>query len=562
MVDTIINKKLETLYGIFCLVIRSVIFIMFIQLPLWASVTASIDRNKVELNETFTLKIIVDSAIDLEPDASPLEKDFYVGTRSQLTNTTIINGAISRNRTWSYALMPKRSGNITIPPVIVGNQKSQPINIIIAPQSESVLGRADIFISAEVDSERGFVQAQNIFRIKIYRNVQTRQPRLYEPEIKGVETVIEIVGDDRNYESIIDGKTYDVIERVYALFPQESGSLSIEPIRFEARILQNGSITGRRNYQSKEINIDILPIPSPPINYPNAAWLPAKNLEITEEWSRDLSNLKSGEPITRQITITAIGQLSTQLPVIDYQNNDLKIYPDKPKLIDFINADDMVASRIDQYAVIGSNPGEVELKSIQLPWWDINEETWKFATISNRSINIKPSDDDLVENEIVQQENLSEISTSQNNSDFWKNISGVLAAIWIFTILVWFYSKPVKMKKKMKPEISPHKKQEKLLRHAKKLASSGDIENFKQIIIEWAKFQWPDKKPLSLEQIASRVGDPLKSELRNLAYLTYGPNRSKNWNGQLMAKALKNISLSSENNIHEIQNSLPPLMPN
>ena len=367
MVDTIINKKLETLSRIFCSVIKSVIFVMFIQLPLWASVTASIDRNKVELNETFTLKIIVDSAIDLEPDASSLEKDFYVGSRSQLTNTTIINGAISRNRTWSYALMPKRSGNITIPPVIVGKQKSQPINIIIAPQSESVLGRADIFISAEVDSERGFVQAQNIFRIKIYRNVQTRQPRLYEPEIKGVETVIEIVGDDRNYESIIDGKTYDVIERVYALFPQESGSLLIEPIRFEARVLQNGSITGRRNYQSKEINIDILPIPSPPNNYPNAAWLPAKNLEITEEWSRDLSNLKSGEPITRQITITATGQLSTQLPVIDYQNNNLKIYPDKPKLIDFINADDMVASRIDQYALIGSNPGEVELKSIQLP---------------------------------------------------------------------------------------------------------------------------------------------------------------------------------------------------
>ena len=562
MVNTIISRNLETLSRIFFSIIRAVIFTMIIQLPLWASVTASIDRNKVELNETFTLKIIVDSAIDSEPDASSLEKDFYVGTRSQLTNTTIINGAISRNRTWSYALMPKRSGNITIPPVIIGNQKSQPINIIIAPQSESILGRADIFISAEVDSERGFVQAQNIFRIKIYRNVQTRQPRLYEPEIKGVETVIEIIGDDRNYESIIDGKTYDVIERVYALFPQESGSLLIEPIRFEARILQNGSITGRRNYQSKEINIDILPIPSPPINYPNAAWLPAKNLTISEEWSRDLSNLKSGEPITRQITITATGQLSTQLPLINYQNNELKIYPDKPKLIDFISADDMVASRIDQYAVIGSNPGEIELKSIQLPWWDINEENWKFATIPNRSINIKPSDEDLVENEIIQQENLSEISTSRDNNDFWKNISGVLAAIWIFTVLVWFYSKPVKMRKKIKPEISPQKKQEKLLRHAKNLALSGDIENFKKIIIEWAKFQWPDRKSLSLEQIASRVGDPLKSELRNLDYLTYGPNKSKNWNGQLTAKALKNISFSERGKLHETQNSLPPLMPN
>ena len=195
-------------------------------------------------------------------------------------------------------------------------------------------------------------------------------------------------------------------------------------------------------------------------------------------------------------------------------------------------------------------------------YWDINEENWKFATIPNRSINIKPSDDDLVENEIIQQENLSEISTSRDNNDFWKNISGVLAAIWIFTVLVWFYSKPVKMRKKMKPEISPQKKQEKLLRHAKNLALSGDIENFKQIIIEWAKFQWPDRKPLSLEQIASRVGDPLKSELRNLDYLTYGPNKSKDWNGQLTAKALKNISLSDRGKLHETQNSLPPLMPN
>ena len=78
--------------------------------------------------------------------------------------------------------------------------------------------------------------------------VQTRQPRLYEPEISGVETLIEIAGDDKNYESVINGKTYDVIERVYALFPQVSGELLINPIRFEARILKNGGITGRRTY--------------------------------------------------------------------------------------------------------------------------------------------------------------------------------------------------------------------------------------------------------------------------------------------------------------------------
>ena len=68
----------------------------------WADVTASVDRNNIELNESFTLKIIVDSLIDEEPDASALEKDFIISSRSQLSNTTIINRAKSRSRSWSY----------------------------------------------------------------------------------------------------------------------------------------------------------------------------------------------------------------------------------------------------------------------------------------------------------------------------------------------------------------------------------------------------------------------------------------------------------------------------
>ena len=171
--------------------------VIFVNISL-ASVIATIDRPQVELNETFTLKIIVDTAIDEEPDASALEEDFFVGSRSQLSNTTIINGQISRSRTWTYALMAKRPGKLIIPPVIIANEKSLPIDILITPQSEAILGEADIFVSAELDMNENYVQAQTLLKIKIYRMVQTRQPRLYEPEISGVETLIEIAGDDKN----------------------------------------------------------------------------------------------------------------------------------------------------------------------------------------------------------------------------------------------------------------------------------------------------------------------------------------------------------------------------
>jgi hypothetical protein len=112
-----------------------------------AAVIASVDRANVELNESFTFKVMVDTAIDIEPDASALDTDFYIGNRSQLSNTTIVNGQISRSRTWTYVLMAKREGNLLIPPVIVGNEQSEPVPVTIAPPSNALPGEADIFVS-------------------------------------------------------------------------------------------------------------------------------------------------------------------------------------------------------------------------------------------------------------------------------------------------------------------------------------------------------------------------------------------------------------------------------
>ena len=530
-----------------------------------AAVIATIDRSKIELNETFTLKVIVDTAIDIEPDASDLEDDFYVGSRSQLSNTSIVNGRISRSRTWTYALMAKKPGNLVIPPIVIANEQSEPINILIIPQSESILGEADVFISAELDAEETYVQAQSLLRIRIYRMVQTRQPRLYEPEISGVDTLMEIAGDDQNYESVINGKTYDVIERVYALFPQESGSLEIAPIRFEARILKNGSITGRKTFQSKDSSIKVLPISPPPVDYPNADWLPARNVTISEEWSRDLQNLRSGEPITRQMNITAIGQLSTQLPSIEYIIDDrLKIYPDKPKFFDRIEVLGMVASRTDQYAMIGMEAGEIELPGVELPWWDINAKEWKVASLPAKKITIKPSMDELVDEKIIPIEEELEISQPNQivSDELWRNISGVMAGLWILTMLLWFYSKPVKKRKRKEIIELPYKKLERELRKAKNAALSNEKEKFKQALYDWSKIKWPEDNPRSVEEIAFRVKNPFSDELKVFSKIAYGSDQNQLWDGKTMASAIMNISFSDVTDRKKNDRVLPPLAPN
>ena len=126
----------------------SVMAMLLLALPVQASVVAAVDRANVELNESFTLKITVDTAIDIEPNADALEDDFFVGTRSQLSNTTIVNGQISRSRTWTYVLMAKREGELTIPSVRIGSEQSEPVPIRVTPPSTTLPGEADVFVTS------------------------------------------------------------------------------------------------------------------------------------------------------------------------------------------------------------------------------------------------------------------------------------------------------------------------------------------------------------------------------------------------------------------------------
>jgi hypothetical protein len=530
-----------------------------------AAVVASVDRSDVELNESFTLKVTVDTAIDTEPDAKSLEDDFYVLSRSELSNTMIINGQISRSRTWTYVLMAKQAGDLVIPPVSVGPEQSDPVRITVAPQRAAAPGESDIFVAAEADYAESYVQAQVLYRVKVYRAVATRQPRLFEPDIGGVDVLVEMAGEERNYESLINGRNYNVVERVYALFPQASGEIRISPARFEARVLREGRITGRKVFQSDPVTVNVKPIPPPPPDFPDAAWFPAKSVRLTEEWSRDPGSIPVGEPITRHVTVTALGQLSTQIPVIDAVESDgVRIYPDKPDLRVGAVQEGVLASRKDQYAMIGVKSGRVDLPELRLPWWNIDEETWQLATLPGRTIDILPSANAGPE-EVTRQAEAAAPETTEVrivHSPLWRNTSAVLAGLWALTLLlVWLGRRDVRPARPRPDEAPPvYKQQSRLVKDARRAAREGDTRAVKDAMLEWGRLQWPDAQPRSISDIAARVPDPLSSELRMLARVTYGPGGAA-WNGAHLDRALRSFKVSSpEEGPHHAQ-GLPPLMP-
>jgi len=533
-----------------------------------ASVVASVDRADIELNESFTLKITVDTSIDTEPDASALDEDFFVGTRSQLSNTTIVNGQISRSRTWTYILMAKREGYLEIPPVIIGTEQSERVPISVRAPSNALPGEADIFVTTEVDHSNSYVQAQLLYTVKVYRSVATRQPRLSEPDIRGVEVLIEVAGEERSYESILNGKAYNVVERVYAIFPQQSGEIAIAPARFEARVLRDGRITGRKIFESEAVNVTVNPIPPPPDGFPDAVWFPARDVTLSEDWSRAPDRLPAGEPITRHITVSALGQLSTQIPVIDPAVADtVKIYPDKPELRDTAEASGIRAVRKDQYAMIGIAPGEVELPELQLPWWNINVGEWQLASLPGTSISILPSANAAVLPPVETEKPAprQDANASANlvgQSSFWRRVSEALGGIWLLTVAAWWWSRrPVSHAPKEPAPPPIYKQQAKFLKTARKAAKAADGPGIRAALLSWGRLEWPEDAPLNIGDFANRVAMPLSAQLEGLCRADYGPQKDS-FDGEALAKSLRTISVLQEQKEQRPTDVLPPLMPN
>ncbi len=535
-----------------------------------ADVTARIDRPSVDLNESFVLELTVDTNIDMEPDLTVLDDKFYRGQLSQLSNTSIMNGQIRRSRTWTIALMAKSTGKQVIPAITVGNQKSQPISITINEPTNAPPGEADVFITSEVDRTEAYVQSQILYRFKVYRAVATRQEGRRDPVISGAEVLIERAGDERSYEAILNGKAYNVIERVLAIYPQASGEISISPARFEARVLRDGRITGRKVFESQSHTVKILPIPAPPADFPDAAWLPARDVQLSEEWSREPNEVAAGEPVTRKITISALGQIETQIPAIEPPVVEgMNVYTDKPDLTRFFEAEGIRGVRRDQYAMIGVRGGPAEIPRLEVPWWDIEMGEWRIASLPARIIEVDapeaeailppPADPeyaDLANNGSAEQPEAVPVPDG-----FWKRVSQLIAGVWLLTVVAWWWSSRETKRAPREPEPPPiYKQQAKFVKAARKAALANDKAGVRAAVIEWGRLQWPDDAPRSIGDFAKRVAAPLSEELLTLSASSYSSSADE-WDGKVLAKALRSISVLIEDGEVATESPLPPLMP-
>jgi hypothetical protein len=544
-------------------------------------VVASVDKNPVMADESFNLTITANDDVDRSAfDPSVLMKDFVVGRTSVSTQTQMINFNTTRTTIWTTLLIPRKQGRFTIPAFNVDGQSTQAISLMVVPVSANASAQSrDIFITTELDVPEAYLQQQLRYTVKLYLGQDLQRGSLANPSLENAD--IRQIGKDKEYNEIKDDRRYRVIERTFAIIPQQSGNFTIDGPLFEGEIIDNSRQSFGFFNRSTPVNRvgpsqDITVLAIPP-NYPHH-WLPSDYVQINEEWQGDPEQYHAGEPITRTITLTAIGVVEEQLPTINgsYPDN-VKTYPDQAETATVEKDQTLIAQRKESVAIIPSEPGQLVLPEISVPWFNVLTKKTEFTTLAAKTLNILPSVNQTaspipqlkpeVTTEVVTDPNQANPVTStvmiSKPDRTWQLVSAVLLAIWLITLVLWIWQAKFRAKKVFNHTQQIKQPQQSVNAQWSSLEKALNQADKKSVAILLPHFlaNILGQSHLTLSQSLQKLGDQQLIDEVNLMLAAQYGQATAAWNGEALKQALRPYLKGAAGKSATNKQALKPLYP-
>lgn len=315
------------------------------------SFTASVNKNKVGLNERFSLTYTINDGGDRfsAPDFS----DFSVlSGPSTSSSTSIMNGKVSREKSFTYYLRAKKVGVFTIGAASIqvkGKQyrsgrvsiqvlKSSPL--LTTQSSPEANARKNVFLKLELSNSNPYVGEQVIATYKLYFSQEVRSPELIKnPSFTGFWHEDYDLGENYPIQQVQkEGRLFKVATlKKLVLIPQRSGTLTLEAMDLEVPVaipthqrdffgrIQSRLVNVICSSGVRELNVKQLPLEGKPVDFSGAIG----DFEFTTRLDRD--SIQTNESATLSMRISGTGNLRMiDLPEIRIPN-DLEAYEPKFK---------------------------------------------------------------------------------------------------------------------------------------------------------------------------------------------------------------------------------------
>ncbi|MGX5730984.1 BatD family protein [Pseudoxanthomonas beigongshangi] len=353
-----------------------------------AQVQARVDRNPIDLGDTVVLSIQSTGAA-AAPDLGPLMQDFELLDQSSGRSLEMVNGVSSSRVIHQITLQPRRDGNLVIPALQVGTQRTAPIALTVrpAPPTATRAGNADVFLETEVDDASPFVQQSVGVVLRLFYGVPLVSGELDLDAPDGA--ILQKVGDDVQGSQQINGRRYNLIERRYLLVPERSGSLTLPAPRFNGRgaggwfddLVGSGRRELRVAGTPRTLTVQPQPAGAP------QPWLPLRDLRLRYVGAPTAARV--GEAATLVVEGVAQGATQAQLPEMPAPSvPGAQVFAEPIQYDETFSGGTPQVKWTQRYAVVPDRPGRLTVAGLGIPWWDVATGTAKMARLPDLPLQV------------------------------------------------------------------------------------------------------------------------------------------------------------------------------
>lgn len=517
------------------------------------TLTASVDRSTIALNESLRLIVEADESVSGSIDFTELTHQFDIVNTRRSKQTTIVNGKVNATTQWLLILSPKETGKLVIPSVSYQGSFSQALTITVneakSANNSAQKQDADAFLEAKIDRSSVYVQQQVLLTFRLYYRAALSS---YDDEALAFGNTAVTAISENNFQTTFQGKSYNVLEKVYALHPQSSGTLSIpaQTWRLERslRSLQfNRSANPYLFVRSEPLTVDVKPIAA---QSTAEHWLPSTAVTLEQQWQRQQSNrtvlATVGEPIKFRLKLSANGLTPAQLPILSLpDSDDFTLYSEQPETAETKSALGIVGNRTVNFAVIPRKSGEFRFPEVTLRWWNVSSDREETITLPEQQL--------IVANPAATGTQLPTLTSlpapveSQKpaSSWIWQITTGVLALLCLALTYLLYQKRTLAPASSNKPESANStiaNKPEALLKSMHASAAANDWQNLRRLLLQWGQIYYDDIQ--SLDQLRRYIPE-LGAEVIQLDQQLYGQSTNQPYSPERLLEKIKKFKIGA-----------------
>ncbi len=373
--------------------------------------SASTDARQVILGETFEVYFTLTNANGTE--FTPPDFNYFkiLSGPSRSISTSNVNGRWSKEETYSFTLQPKTTGKFPIKTstikadgrtlktssIVIEVLKRKNSTALTQSELDAQIGK-QVFIRAVPSVESAKVGEQITLDYIVYtqRDIENYNI-LTESEYDGFFLQEIRRYNNRSMKEVIDGEQYvtKVLRRV-ALYPQQAGLLTVDPMEMEIAILMEGEKKKRRSFfytpAVTRIKVFTDPLKISVGSLPDGAPMSFSGAVGSYKMRADIprANVSTDDAISLRMEITGNGDVKqVQAPDLNLPTEIFEIY--EPKVLDesvFETAGIINGKKIWEYLIIPKKVGQFQIQPA-FTFYDVDSSAYVTLKGNNYPIYVR-----------------------------------------------------------------------------------------------------------------------------------------------------------------------------